>query len=132
MDLVLDGISLALRSGFSHCQVWGETVSQGVVTPAFLVLLDEAQVSPFPNGRWRYDSRFEVRYFPKDGRAECYLVAEDLAQVLDVIAMPNGDMVRGRKVSFSVEDDVLHFFISYGYFALTVDGGGDMMETLEM
>ena len=60
--------------------------------------------------------RFDIIYFPKAEREECYSVSDKLCKVLEVIALPSGDKVRGVDMSSEITDDALHFFISYNHF----------------
>lgn len=129
--LVLDGITLALRSEYPNSKIMADSVDQGLTAPAFIVLLPSADSARQPNNRWRKRTRFDVIYFPTVGREECYDVADNLAQVLDVITLPSGDKLRGSDVNFTVDDDVLHFFISYNYFAYE-ENAEESMETLTL
>lgn len=116
-NLVLDGITLALREAFPASQIESKAVKQGLRAPAFIVLLAAASQTPQPSGRWKQFTRFDVIYFPRHGREDCYDAAQKLCGALEVITLPGGDKLRGSDISFSVTDGELHFLISYNYFA---------------
>lgn len=115
-NLVLDGITLALRKAYPKAQIESNAVKQGLRPPAFLVFLVSAGQTAHPNSRWRCTPRFEVVHFPQKGREECYSTADLLCDILETISLPSGDKIRGTDIDFSVVDGLLHFFVSYPYF----------------
>ena len=104
-NIILDGITLALRSAFPGSHIESNAVKQGLRQPAFIVLLVNAEVTDYPAQRKKRLPRFDVLYFPKAGR-----------EVLEVIDLPGGDKLRGTDMSFQVTDGVLHFLVSYNHF----------------
>ncbi|MFR4978392.1 MAG: DUF6838 family protein, partial [Butyricicoccus sp.] len=40
-------------------------------------------------------------------------VAEQLIEHLELIALPNGDLLHAANISYEVIDGVLHFFVNY-------------------
>ena len=135
-NIILDGITLALRSAFPCSHIESNAVKQGLRQPAFIVLLVNAEVADYPVQRKKRLPRFDVLYFPKAGREDCYGVADTLTEVLEVIDLPGGDKLRGTDMSFQVTDGVLHFLVSYNHFTyktaeevkmgtLKIDQGGN-------
>jgi len=125
-SLILDGITLALRGAFPKSQIASKAVKQGLCAPAFIVLLTSASQGARPSERLRQLTRFDIIYFPRHGREECYKAADKLCEVLGVITLPGGDQLRGFDISFSVIDGELHFLVSYNYFAYREKGGTSM------
>lgn len=113
--LILDGISLALRSAYPDSQIAADSIEQGLESPAFILQLVSSGQSARGKQRWRRLPRFDILYFPKKGREECYAMADSLCSILDVITLPGGDKVRGSDITFEVTDNVLHFLVSYNY-----------------
>ncbi len=132
-SIILDGISLALRTAYPNSQIESDSIEQGLKPPAFIILLIDGSQSQRVGKRWRRQPRFDILYFPtsKRGREECYKVADNLSQVLEVIKLPGGDSIRGTDISFNVVDNVLHFNISYKYYAVTESDSEDAIESLE-
>lgn len=116
-NLILDGITLALRTAYPDSHIEADSIEQGLKAPAFTVLLISAEQVPQPGKRWHRLPRFDVLYFPEKGREECYAVADTLSSILEVITLPGGDKLRGTGISFDVVDGVLHFLVSYNHFA---------------
>ncbi len=132
-SIILDGISLALRAAYPDSRIESDSIAQGLKSPAFIILLIDGSQLPRLGARRYRQPRFDILYFPesKRGREECYKVADNLSQILEVIKLSGGDSIRGSDVSFNVTDNVLHFNISYKYYTTTETGGGDAIESLE-
>lgn len=115
-NIILDGITLALRAAFPDSLIEVNAIKQGLNPPAFIVLMVSSEHEAYPNNRRKHQPRFDVVYFPKAGREECYEVADQLTEVLEVIDLPGGDKLRGTDISIEVSADVLHVLVSYDYF----------------
>lgn len=114
--MILDGVTLALRKAYPKSQIEASAIEQRLKAPAFIVLLPSATQTAFLGTRKQRSPRFDIIYFPKTGREECYSVADELCSVLELITLPGGDKLRGTDISYEVTDEVLHFFISYNHF----------------
>ncbi len=114
-NTILDGITLALRGAFPDSMITSNEVEQGLNVPAFIVRLVSFQTEPRPMQRYRNMPRFDIIYFPKAAREECYDISDKLCDVLEVITLPSGDKIRGVDMSSEVDDEVLHFFVSYNH-----------------
>lgn len=115
-NIILDGITLALRAAHPDSQIEADTVEQGLTTPAFIVLLVSAEQTQQRAQRWKRLPSFDVLYFPKNSREECYKIADELCRVLNVITLPGGDKIHGTGMQYEVVDGVLHFLVSYNHF----------------
>ena len=118
-NIILDGITLALRKAFPESHIESDTVKQGLRPPAFIALLVNAEVLDYPAQRQKRLPRFDVLYFPKAGREECYRVADTLCEELKLIDLPSGDKLRGTDMRFEITAGVLHFLASYNHFSRT-------------
>ncbi len=130
-NIILDGITLALRKAYPESAIYCKAVKQGLRPPAFTVLLVAAGQEAQPSKRWKRSPRFDILYFPEAGQEECYVTADELCQILEVITLPAGDLLRGSDMNYEVVDGVLHFFVSYNHFAYALHGQ-DAMETLQI
>ncbi|MBQ8248498.1 MAG: hypothetical protein IJY93_01265, partial [Clostridia bacterium] len=115
-NMVLDGITLAIRLAYPGSHIESDSLEQGLETPAFILLLVSGEQIAQVGSRYKRPSRFDVLYFPTKGREECCAVADELRSVLELITLPSGDMLRGTGMSFEITDGVLHFFVSYNHF----------------
>ena len=126
--LILDGITLALREAFPNAQITSDRIEQGLTEPAFVVLMVNNEQSELPNMRYRRTPRYDIIYFPENGREDCYSVADILWGVLEVVTLPNGDSVRGSSISAEITDDVLHVLVNYNHNTYKVVDEVDMEE----
>lgn len=112
---ILDGITLALRQAFPNDQIEADTVEQGLVPPAFIVVLASASQAQFIGLRWRRRPTWNITYIPKEGRQECYDVADELYEVLEYIEVPNAGLVRATDMSYQVVDGNLQFSVAFNH-----------------
>lgn len=115
-NIVLDGITLAIRQAYPGSQIESNRIEQGLTPPAFIVLLVSEEQTARVGLRWHRRPRFDISYFPKEKREECYDVANELYGALELITLPSGDLIRGVDMSYEVTDNVLHFFVSYPHY----------------
>ncbi len=130
-NIILDGITLALRAEFPDSHIESNAIEQGLNEPAFIVLLVNAEVQEYPAQRKKRLPRFDVLYFAEGGNEECYGVADTLLEILQVIDLPGGDKLRGTDMSFEVSEGVLHFLVSYRHFTYK-ENDEVKMETLKI
>lgn len=128
---ILDGITLALRNEWPESQIFDDEIQQGLKPGAFNVILVDSMQKQIVGPRYKRTPLFDVLYYPKKGREECYAVADTLSLLLNVISIPAGDLVRGTDLDFEVIDGVLHFYVRYPHFVRS-DTSGDAMESLEI
>ncbi|MCL2488372.1 MAG: hypothetical protein FWE80_06785 [Oscillospiraceae bacterium] len=129
-NIILDGITLAIRAEYPDCQIFTDEVEQGLNPGDFIVLLLDANKDREIGPRYTLSTLFDIHYFPKSENdptninKDCYAVADQLEAALELITLPTGDPLRGTGMNWEVVDGVLHFFVSYAprYFRPTDDG----------
>lgn len=128
---VLDGITLALRAAYPNSKIESNKIMQGLKCPAFIVRLIKSSHIVRSRDRWRRLPRFDILYFPLRESEECYTVADNLCEILEVITLPGGDKIRGMDMTFEIVDGVLHFLVSYNHFVYK-EGEEMPMENLKL
>lgn len=128
---ILDGITLALRSEYPESHIYDDEVQQGLKPGDFNVILVSSSQQQIVGERYKRVPLFDVLYFPKKGREECYAVADTLSLLLNVISLPEGDLLRGTGMDFEVVDNVLHFYVRYTHYVHRGERG-ESMENLEI
>ena len=129
-NIILDGITLALRSAYPEYTIEADSIEQGLIPPAFIVLLVTAPQTGQVSSRAMRSPRFDVLYFPKKGREECYAIADELFGTLALVQLPTGDIVRGTNMTYDVVDNVLHFLASYEHFVYRETEEGAMEDLI--
>lgn len=129
---IFDGVSLAVHAAFPEpVQVHGGGVKQGLQPGDFNVIMPAASHSQEVGSRYRRSPTLDVIYYPKQDKAECYAVADQLTAVLGSITTPEGDVVHATNCEWTVTDDVLHVLVTYDHFVY-VPQEHTMMETLKI
>ena len=133
LDDVIDGIRSVIKNEFSSMEIYINEIQQGFKEPCFFVKmlkLDEKQII----GE-RYFRRyfFDIRYHPDKHKKSQNIwgVADKLQDLLEMITTPEGHLMRGTDRNAAVEDDVLHYFISYNMFVIKPKNREEYMENLQ-
>ncbi|MGN0472207.1 MAG: DUF6838 family protein [Lachnospiraceae bacterium] len=116
---ITNGISTKLNSVFGDgYTVYSSNVEQGLEEPCFFIKLLKPISTHFLGKRKKIEYPFDVHYFPEDDSDNdgMYEVGERLSDELEYIDLLNGDIVRGKDISFEIIDRVLHFSVTYTVF----------------
>ena len=73
-----------------------------------------------------------VQYVP-DGhktKKELVTLGFELSQILGYVTTPDGDVLRGKNMSYEISDDILNFYIDYDFYIKSVIEE-DAMERLD-
>lgn len=111
---LINNIAIKLNSVFdSDYKIYTESVKQGLVEPAFSIVLLQAEQTPRIPNRYFRTYPFDIHYFPKTKtKNEMYEVGEKLLIEMEYL----DNLCRGTKMRYEVIDDVLHFFVNYDLF----------------
>ncbi len=125
---------MALNDAFGDgYKIYQNDVEQGLKEPCFLIAVLRPERAPLPGGRTLMREPLDIHYFPTEPRnsAEMIAAAETMLQALDVIVLPDGDLIRGTSMRYEIVDNVLHFFVNFDHIILR-RRGEPLMETLEV
>lgn len=133
LDDVIKGISTTIINSFPGSEIYVNEIQQGFKEPCFFIKmlkLDEKQVI----GE-RYFRRyfFDVRFYPDKNKKNQSIwgVADKLQDLLEMINTPEQHLLRGTDRNAVVEDDVLHYFVSYNMFVIKPKNQEKHMENLQ-
>ncbi len=111
------GVSLKLYETFgSSYRIYQNDVSQGLFEPCFFLAVLSPSHKPYLGRRRKITVPLDVHFFPEDAgnNREMARVGDLLFSALEFITTTDGqDVVRGRDMSYEVQDSVLHFFVTY-------------------
>lgn len=129
---IITAISKRLGAMYADCTVAIDHVEQGLREPCFFIDLLEPSRTPLLGQRWRQENLFDVQLFDSEaGNVRLYAVAEELFGGLEYITLPDGGLLRGTQMRFTVEDGVLHFFVTYAVILYHRENK-ECMEILEL
>lgn len=124
-------VNAALDTVFPDIPIMVEEIKQGLTPPCFFVkLLDPEHTQELGRRFFRYHP-FVVRYFPVEGNAEMYDMAERLTEALQWIEV-GGRKVRGTGMRFEMLDEVLHFFVEYNFYVWAPKPDDPTMQVLDV
>lgn len=116
---ITSAVGRAIFSEFgSDYAVYEEEVKQGIATPCFFIACENPSERQFFGSRYFTENRFCITFFPSDGSGknrECGEAAQRLAQCLEWIEL-EGRVIMGRRMSYTLKDGVLSFFVNYDMF----------------
>lgn len=160
-ESIKSAIALKLRSGFAYTDndtppsivypnIYKEKIVQGMKKPAFFIwVMEVSQEKKLGNNYERF-YQMNIRYHPKEDDTTTYETLADignkLMEVLLTIDVPidlgEKDLegrpveglkpVRGSQMDFTIQDDVLQFFVTYKIDIKLYQEKGPDMETLDI
>ena len=120
---IVDGISRALREEFGEdVFIYTDDTTQGIEPPCFsIVSVEHASTQKRP-GRYLLENSFCIHYFPStiEPHAECRGVAERMNRCLEIITHGD-DLIRGRDQHDDIDDNVLHYFVTYDFYTQDIE-----------
>lgn len=80
--------------------------------------------------RYRFYSNFDVIYFSNNVKQydDCLARSSELFDLLEYITLSDDSLIRGSKMSTYIQDDILHFNVSYNLILQNTSDIIDMME----
>jgi len=147
VDIVLTGISLALKEARPESRVHDTGIPQDFRRPAFFIrqiagpqakqvgYVHVGERAIARSARHRRSPIYEITYFPggeleQDQAAECRRVQELLYEALELIVLPTGDLLSGRNIEGRVIDNVLVMTVTYPYNTVRTEPATLMGELL--
>ena len=134
LEDIIKGINRIIKSEFPSMEIYANEIQQGFKEPCFFIKmlkLDEKQII----GE-RYFRRyfFDIRYHPDKHKKSQNIwgIADKLQDLLEMITTPEQHLLRGTDRNAEVEDDVLHYFVSYNMFVIKPKNQEEYMENLSM
>ena len=117
---IIKGLSMALNAAFGdEYEIYQNDVEQGLQEPCFFIAVLKPEIDPLPGNREIRRYPFDVQYFPPSpgDNAGMLSAAERMTEVLRILGLPDGDLLRGTGMSYEIVDNVLHFFVNYNLSA---------------
>lgn len=132
---ILDAVTRKLDALFGEkFAVYTDGVEQGAKFPCFFVSVVDSSRKPQIGGRSFQETEFCIQYLMEEGQGECrelYRVGDVLLDELEFISTVQGDMMHGTDRSYRVEDEILHFFVSYNTFLMHQQEAAEDMKEIE-
>ncbi|MDP4110212.1 MAG: hypothetical protein Q8878_09330 [Bacillota bacterium] len=117
---IRNGIIASLLRSYPDLPVYGEKIRQNFSEPCFFISALNSTIRKEIGSRYRFGAEFEVQYFPPKclkTNEELYKAGEALIPALSDAETEDG-AIRPKSVRYAVKDGVLHFYLSFTWFAL--------------
>lgn len=116
-NTILDSVIRSICGKFSDISVYQETVNQGCKHPYFMVFCQDFTQNKLMRNNYLQTFVISVIYQYKPLPETSYINSNDmgyqLAELLDIIILPNGDKLRGTDVNWYPDNQKLEFYINY-------------------
>lgn len=130
---IINAISIRLYEVFGDgYEIYMNDVEQGLTEPCFLITVVDYSKEQLLQSRSKRLVPFDILFFPSKGKSQCYEVADQLMNELDMIELLNGDKMHGTDMKSEIVDNVLHFFVNYNFMATVEKERLDSMESMNI
>lgn len=132
---IIKGVSMKLNTSFGNgYKIYQNDVKQGLKRPCFFIAVLQPEFSPLLGTRRMSRNPLNVQYIPSEPgkNAEMFSVAGELAEALEFITLPGGDLLHGTAMNYEVVDGVLHFFVNYNLPLIQMPAEETPMESLDV
>ena len=130
---IMNAISIRLHETFGDgYKKYLNDIEQGLKEPCFLITVVDYSKEQLLQSRSKRSVPFDILFFPLQGKAQCYEIADQMMNELEFITLLDGDMMHGTNMKAEVVDDVLHFFVNYNFIATVTKEQIDSMESIDI
>lgn len=114
-NIVLDGITLALKENFPESEIYTEDAPQELNGGDFMVSPINCSYRQENPGLGQCSLLFSIVYFPKQGNEECLGVSAKIYESVLLITLAGGDKLRLLSGAGTVTDGALQYTVEYVY-----------------
>ena len=113
---ILKGIAKALRDEFGESlNIYLNEVEQGLIEPCFFISVLNPDVKQVLGIRYVLNCPVSVQFISGEDREVINAQGSRLFNCLELISV-SGDLVRGRNMSYSINEDILTFTVTYNIY----------------
>lgn len=126
-------LSEKLEELFENPIIYHDMLPMGYEAPCFFINAVDTQVSRQLYDRYKLQVNYDVTYHPEEKKfhnAEFSKVGNILAFGLETVNLEDGKPLRGNNIGYEVQDNVLHFFVTFDFFVRRVKDRGEKMMIL--
>lgn len=135
-DEVVSAVSRNIRASFGIQEIkaiYKNLPQQNITKPYAFIHQVNANHKNEMRNRAEWSFMLDVRVHPEDSRTDVQTWARNIAlkliEAINIITI-SGQAVKARSIEYKVEDNVLHFFVSYAFKVIKHTGDNPDMQTL--
>ena len=133
VNRIYSAIAKKLEELFGEHLIFFDHLPQTFNGPCFWVRLLKTEQNQLLYNRYKVTLDFDIMMYPSNDEEfieELNSVGTELLHGIEYIVTEDGNYLRGTNISYEVQDDVLHFFISYILFTVVPYDRGVKMNKL--
>ena len=113
---ILKGIAKAIRDEFGESlNIYLNEVEQGLIEPCFFISVLNPDVKQVLGRRYVLNCPVSVQFISGEDREVINAQGSRFFNCLELISV-SGDLVRGRNMSYSINEDILTFTVTYNIY----------------
>ncbi|MCI8336494.1 MAG: hypothetical protein HFI72_04980 [Peptococcaceae bacterium] len=119
---IIKSIRMKLSAAFGDgYEIYEHDFKQGLTGPCFFISIYKSELSSLLGQRAMRKASVVIHYVPLDTNTngDILTVAEELLEMLQLITLQNGDMLRGTGIRYEIAEGRLQFFIDFHFPVIT-------------
>ena len=126
-------LSRKLEDTFDNPLIYHDMLPMGYKEPCFFINSINSRITRKLYDRYRVQVSYDITYHPEERHfhsAEISQVADKMAFGLEYVPLEDNSLIRGNEMRWEVQENVLHFFISFDFFVRRPIDRGTKMQVL--
>lgn len=110
--IIISLLAKTIKSKYPDSKIYIDEVKQGLKKPCFFIYQINAEHNKNTKDIFVRDYLFNIRFHTDEGRGELNRVGNTLLEILEEIDYTSS-VLRPYKLTYEVNEDVLHVFLGY-------------------
>ena len=128
---ILKGVAEAVKNEFGdEYGIYTSTTEQGLTEPCFFISVLNPEIKQVLGNRYFLNSPVSVQFLSKNNNDFINDIGSRLFNCLELITV-SGDLTRGTSMSYSINDGILTFNVSYGFYFFKNKQTEEVMENMK-
>ncbi len=126
-------LSRKLEELFDNPLIYHDMLPMGYEAPCFFINAVDTQVIKKLYDRYKVQVNYDVSYHPDEKKffsTEFSKVGNTLTFGLELVDLEDGKPLRGNNIRYEVQNNTLHFFVTFDFFIRRYKDRGELMQTL--
>ena len=128
---ILKGVAEAVNNEFGdEYGIYTSTTEQGLTEPCFFISVLNPEIKQVLGNRYFLNSPVSVQFLSKNNNDFINDIGSRIFNCLELITV-SGDLTRGTSMSYSINDGILTFNVSYGFYFFKNKQTEEVMENMK-
>lgn len=131
LNKIVEAIAAALENKYPHYEIYINKIKQGFKEPCFFIQSLNPSEKHILSERYLRTYDFCISFFSKEDNRNLMEMSDSLNDMLEVIELEDGDLLRGLDRHSEFIDGKLHHFVTYKVFVRKI-GEENLMESADI